>query len=265
MAAHKHNRWILLFVLVICPLFMNFDGCSPRVTTTGNPPPPGGFSVQILDQSNNGNTAVHSGGTIAGTWSNDPTDSTTTVGSTLTFPVSAQPVTVTGGRAPADWFGTWDPVDDACLDRITFPNGAPWTGTVSLHQANTVAICSKPSLSGSFALSDSLPSTLAVTGSGFTTATGPPVLNVFDASLNPINQLLASSVSSDGTTATFVFPTNSDGTPLSAGHYSYDLVNGALGSAGVGMLSLGTNDTSKASPFGVDAVDISDVYTQCPV
>ncbi|HEY2392235.1 MAG TPA: hypothetical protein VGK22_13765 [Candidatus Angelobacter sp.] len=268
MSSKPLSRWSLSLLVLLCPVFMNFDGCSPKITTTGPPPPPGGFSVQILDQNRNGTTAVHSGGTVSGNWVRDPNPNTSTVGSLESFGVNPQPFSVVGGRAPATWSGTWNPLDDNCLDRINFPNGATWSGSMALHLGNTVAICNTPPLGGAFVFSNSLPSTLTATGTGFSNGGGMPQLSLFDGSLSAVKQVAASSVAADGTTATFPFPTNADGSPLTFGHYSYNVAN-ATGSGpskvGVGVLSVATNATYSGTPFGIDAVDIATTYVQCPI
>ena len=261
------NRKLLLCLVIISPIFMNFDGCSPRRTPPGIPPPPGGFTVQIVDVNRNGTQAVHAGGTVSGNWLRDPNPNTNTVGSTQSFGVSPQPFSVVGGRAPAVWGGMWDPIDDNCLNRINFPNGTTYTGvTMNLHLANTVGSCNTPPLGGVFAMTNSVPGTLTATGSGFSSSGGMPQLSLYDSQLNLITQESASSVANDGSSATFPFPTNG-GSSLAFGHYSFNVGNvsgGSLNKVGVGLMSVATNDTSKASPFGIDAVDIANTYTTCP-
>jgi YVTN family beta-propeller protein len=262
MPSHQLNRKLLFLLVLLCPLFMNFDGCSPKRTSAGNPPPPGGFTVQIVDINRNGTQAVHAGGTVSGNWLRDPSPNTNTVGATESFGVSPQPFSVVGGRAPAVWGGMWDPIDNNCLNRINFPNGTTYTGiTMNLHLANTVGSCNTPPLGGVFAMTNSVPGTLTATGSGFSSSGGMPQLSLYDSQLNLITQESASSVAQDGNSATFAFPSS-----LSFGHYSFNVGNvsgGSLSKVGVGLLSVATNDTSKASPFGVDAIDIANTYSQC--
>lgn len=262
------RKWVL-FLLALCPIFMNFDGCSPKRNATGNPPPAGGFTVQILDVNQNGTSAAHAGGTVSGSWVRDPNPNTSTVGSTTSFGVSPQPFNVSGGRAPAVWSGLWNPQDANCLNPINFPNGTNYSNvTMQLHFANTVGSCQTPPLGGAFALTNSLPTTFTATGSGFSSSAGMPQLSLFDGELNLISQVTATSVAANGSSATFPFPKN-NGNNLAYGHYSFNIGNpngsGGLNKVGVGMMSIATNDTSKTSPFGVDAVDVSNSYTQCPV
>jgi YVTN family beta-propeller protein len=161
----------------------------------------------------------------------------------------------------------WDPIDDNCLNRINFPNGTTYTGvTMNLHLANTVGSCNTSPLGGVFAMTNSAPGTLTATGSGFSSSGGMPQLALYDSQLNLITQESASSVAQDGSSATFPFPSNGQNS-LAFGHYSFNVGNvngGSLNKVGVGLLSVATNDTSKASPFGIDAVDIANTYTTCP-
>jgi YVTN family beta-propeller protein len=69
-------------------------------------------------------------------------------------------------------------------------------------------------------------------------------------------------VSPDGAAATFVFPKiTSSGASLPSGVYGFNLWNknssGTYLDQGVNFLSVGTNDTSKATPYGVDGADVT--------
>lgn len=115
--------------------------------------------------------------------------------------------------------------------------------------------------STSFAVQGSLPPTLTLYAKGvsLSTAYGNPQAYLFgkDTSGNQIfNIISASSVSPDGSNATFSFPTKSDGSALPASMYGLALVNtnsdGSVSSAGSHFLSVGSSQPF-TSPFGVAA------------
>src|SRR5579864_8079430 len=63
----------LLGVVLLSPLFMNIYTCSPSRPSGGGTPPPGGFSVEIVDENQNAVSTPHNGGTISGNWVRDST------------------------------------------------------------------------------------------------------------------------------------------------------------------------------------------------
>src|ERR1700738_4282121 len=116
-----------------------------------------------------------------------------------------------------------------------------------------------------FSLVGSTPATITIPGTGLSTQYGIPQLYVYiynSTSNTPtlVSQSAATAVSSDGTSATFNFPTASNGSALSYGVYKYGLWNqtasGALQNTGRNFFSLGSN-SSMTTPFGVDAVDMT--------
>lgn len=120
----------------------------------------------------------------------------------------------------------------------------------------------------SFSFTNSLPTTLTITGSGLKTVGGMPRINLFKedpTTKKPVlvSKTLATSVSPDGTTAVFPFPKTSNGQALSAGHYNFNVWNqssaGSFNVIGYGYFSSGTNDTSNVRPWGVA---IGDSITQ---
>ena len=89
-----------------------------------------------------------------------------------------------------------------------------------------------------------------------TTSSGLPKLTVYDQSSDMVADMSASSVSTDGASATFPFPQLSNGNALPPGLYLFDLSNqtspGKLWELGTGMFGIGSNDTSHQTPFGID-------------
>ena len=101
MSPKQLSRWCLLGVVFLCPVFMNFYGCGISLGVVG-PPPPGGFTVQIVDENRNGTTTIHPRGTISGSWSSDLTGA---VGATKSFPSSTNPP---GKRRPCSGKLGWN-------------------------------------------------------------------------------------------------------------------------------------------------------------
>ena len=139
-----------------------------------------------------------------------------------------------------------------------------------------------------FIISGSQPSTLTISraGLGLTTSSGMPGLFVYNE--NAVNtqdltsgtgysdgcdvgvlppppppqpSIIATSVSPDGTSATFPFPTLGDGSPLPAGYYGFNIWNqsnpGKFDDMGIGFFAIGSNNTSLQTPFGIDVGQVS--------
>jgi YVTN family beta-propeller protein len=169
------------------------------------------------------------------------------------------PATISGGRVPANWNGTVNP-QGGCGSFSTLTQG--WgPQTVSQNQLVGTLGCNPASVAASFFLTNAIPSTFTVQASGFTSNNGTPRLNVYSHSAALVSQSLATSVSADGSTVTFNFPKNSDGTALAAEHYGFNVDNqtspGTFSEVAGNFFSLGTNDSSHTTPFGVDAVDVT--------
>lgn len=96
-----------------------------------------------------------------------------------------------------------------------------------------------------------------------TTTYGYPTLNVYDKMGSIAAQLTASSIASDGVTATFPYPTN-----LAAGMYGTAILNatstGSQSYAGGGdYFSLGHTDSSFSQPFAVALGNSYDSWSSC--
>ena len=118
-----------------------------------------------------------------------------------------------------------------------------------------------------FAILGSLPETLTLgSTANFTTTYGMPLLYIYDAvngSPNLVTTETATSVSSDGSQATFPFPSS-----LSQNGYSLAVLNqipespGAL-TTGTNLLSIASSQTIAGNPFGVAIAGQSDVTVTC--
>lgn len=103
-----------------------------------------------------------------------------------------------------------------------------------------------------FAISGEFPGTITLGSSvQLTTQYGMPILYVYDGSGNLVANVTATSVSSNGTEATFPFPSS-----LTQSGYSLAIVNqvgGSLGyiPAGENLLSIASQQTIPGNPFGV--------------
>jgi len=267
-ATRLRSYWLfpvffLALALVGCDGFFTNGGGGGGQVCGGQ----GGFSLVVVDQ--NATTGVvtgtHSGATITASDTKDLTGVQGCVSTAGNANTPVNPLSVPGGRAPAQWTGSWKTFD-LCT------NGN-WTAfqiqNVALHSTATVGGCNTTQLGSRFLLTNSLPSTLTVSGTGFTSSHGMPQLRTFSVANALVSTSLASSVAADGASATFNFPKNSDGSALRGGEYGYVLSNqnpaGTFTDVGADILSLGTADTSSITPYGVDAAheDISVRLTGC--
>ena len=109
-----------------------------------------------------------------------------------------------------------------------------------------------PSASTRFAILGQLPETLTLTGeASFVTTYGMPELYVYDGTATLVATETATSVSSDGSQATFPFPSS-----LQQNAYTVAVANqtgGSPGTSAVGTnyLSVASSQTISGSPFGV--------------
>jgi YVTN family beta-propeller protein len=242
-------------LLLALPISLSLSGCGFNCLVDecggGSPPPPGGFSVAIQD-SFAGAPAGFGSGTITGSWASDLSNP---VGATKSFNVLAgkNAVFISGGRAPANWTGT-DTPSDCSVGTLD------WQGSIQLNGLFTVATCNVGSFGDSFfVLANSLPASVTLKGSGLTTTSGMPELDVYGFNQGLISQTAATSVGAGGTSATFPFPKNSlTGEPLTTGHYALHIDNqtspGVFAFNGADLFSIGTT-TTYTSPYGVDAFD----------
>ena len=238
-------------------------GTTPNLCPPSGTNPPGGFCVGIKDLTTTGATSWHATGTMSGSWVQDGT-TPPPQGSTVSFTNrNPWPSYVVGGRAPATWSGTAG-TSDSCMP----PGGEAW-GPTSVGIGGTLAplSCNPAAASSSFALTNSIPSTLTIQATGFSSTYGMPQINVYDGNMNFVSQSLATSVAPDGSSATFNYPTQSNGSALVSEHYTFNVANktssGGFLEIAANFFSLGSNDTSLTTPYGVDAADITTSGQHC--
>jgi YVTN family beta-propeller protein len=149
---------------------------------------------------------------------------------------------------------------------VPITTDVPWFAMICVQVPDSPGF---NTMSPQFSIAGATPATLTVTSSNLSTGAGMPLLYVWSfgaAAVQPptlISRSSATSVSPDGKTATFNFPTYNGGA-VPSGIYSYGLFNqqsAGLQNAGHGLLSIGTNSTYQ-SPFGVDVGNIQ-VQNKC--
>lgn len=261
------NAVLLALCVLVCAA-PNNCGVAPQPGT-----PAGGFPVttQTWLQDSVGNTIAESptpGIAVSGVWLSDGTGA---AGSVKNFNVTTDAngnASVNDGRVNANWSTSvnWYP---PCGD-ITFQSayvytdpiiGIPWVCYVPVDTASENA-------STHFILPGAVPSTITSYGD-FSTAYGEPQLRVYVGGGAPgfVSSVSASSVV-PGSSATFTFPTQSNGSPLAEGFYSLVNTNVASGGALVfvdpSYLAVG-GSTTLSSAFGVDAADTSTTVETCVV
>lgn len=245
------------FVLAACT-------CASALLLGGCPwdqpqsPSLGGFFVFTED--NNGLFNVpHPGAFVNGSWRQDLPG--TVHGQTLNFDATTDGngmYHVLDGRIPAVW-------DAGVIWNVPCGNSAATAiFNVTPENPNIEWVCEPTVITSSpqFSIFGQSPSTITIGSSGLSSAYGLPQLNVYDSTPNLVSQSLATSVSPDGTAATFAFPKiTSSGASLPSGVYGFNLWNknssGTYLDQGVNFLSVGTNDTSKLTPYGVDGADVT--------
>ena len=203
---------------------------------------------------------------------------------------------VTNGRTPAQWTGTvinWDgpPCYNYAMPFSTtfvltsFNPDMSWT-CFDLGAGNTVIA------PGPMIVSGGTPSSLTISNPDYalTTSGGMPELLTFDSnginteddteSSSPSCGLevtvepppvagpdIATAVSSNGTSATFPFPTFGDGSALPPGFYTFNVMNqissGNFAYQGMGVFALGSNNTYYTTPYGIDVANVSQFIRTC--
>ena len=139
-------------------------------------------------------------------------------------------------------------------------SSSPTTG-IALHSTFLVGSCTLGATNATFFLAGALPATLTVQAPGYTTSNGMPQLSIFSASQGLVSSVLASSVTPDGSSATFNFPKNTNGTALPQGEYGFIVSNqttpGVFQEFCGEFLQHWLLDTSHVSPFGIDASTVT--------
>jgi hypothetical protein len=173
---------------------------------------------------------------------------------------------VTNGRVFANWSSQvlWEPpCGEQTSDTLPFLDVQPITGIG--WECETIVVVEESALSTHFALPNQLPSTITAYGSGFSKTYGWPQMKAFSDS-SVATTVTATSVASDGSSATFPFPTAS-GVALPMGFYALQLSNaGSAGNRlwqGTNYLAMGGNNTSFTTPFGVDVADLTTIVRIC--
>jgi YVTN family beta-propeller protein len=247
------------FTMVIVATMAALTGCDQT-------PPAGGFLVETTDTVDIAGLPVaypHGNVAVSGTFVQQAPNTLGTYGAVKSFPTTYTDLVegqfvVADGVTNAIWnsTATWNQlcgVQIAANANIPVLKSNPvlgwtcdYTGRVSSTQP-------------SFVTPDAIPMTLTVMQQGFSTQYGLPVLTVYAQDRTFVNSLSAASVAADGSSATFPFPSHSNGSSLSSGMYIFTVRNIGPGSAttlvGPGFFSVGSHDTSQTSPFGVAVIN----------
>jgi len=124
-----------------------------------------------------------------------------------------------------------------------------------------------PGASSRFAIAGNLPATITLNSvAPFVTQYGDPQMYIYDENGNVVSQVTASSVDSNGSSATFPLPSG-----LGQNGYTIAVVNqtggGGAQSASYNLLSVASSQTVAGNPFGVSVGGITDAYRDgniCP-
>ena len=263
-------RWAqFTATLMICASLLvftcGFDGCFNA--------PSGGFPLSSVDQVSMiiGSTSIpHPGAMISGSWIQDSNNNAT--GSVKSFPFtttnSVGAAYISGGRVNADWYSTvnWNPIcgsQKTGVDEFYGVDALSGIGWACVQSGNPIF----GATSSHFALHGSLPSTITVPAqSGSPLSTGVATsLYEYDRSGALLNTLAASSVSPDGSSAVFPFPTGGSGIALPPDIYGLSMVQDSsnLTVNGISWIAIGGTDTTHLQPFGVAAIGGTLSTNQC--
>ena len=243
----------VLLLPVLAPLIL-LTGCPPETPTlpltTGN----GGWIIETVYIGLEG-IALAPDTTVSGVWKSDGVNA---AGSASPFTVTTESVTglavVPNGRVPAVWGVTW-------VGNSEFPQctGVTATATPNIAGAleefqcySTVAYVVNPyQFQPNPLLLSAPPAESTITGAGFSSAYGMPVVQYFDSNGNFVDQVSATTVSSDGTSISAPTP-NLTGGGVVVGTYAGLISNiKADGSyQSVGAVSVNVLNPSSYTPCG---------------
>ncbi len=260
-----------IFFALFCVFLLCGDSCLAPLPQPGSQT--GGFPVSsqgaFVDGDGNVTSTFTWGGTyVTGGWLSDNSGA---AGSIYNFALTTDDngnAFVGSGRVNSNWSSsiTWGnnpSCNGSSVDAGDFTVnpllGIPWVCPIPEDTASA-------NVSTNFVLPGSAPST--ITGYGnFSTTYGEPQLRVFVGGTTPalVTTKTATSVT-PGVSATFPFPTQSNGSALSEGFYALVNTNvvsgGGLVPASPSYLAVG-GTTALSSAFGVDAVDLHYSHTVC--
>jgi YVTN family beta-propeller protein len=166
---------------------------------------------------------------------------------------------VSYGVAPAYWTHSFTLNYECGTENLIYTNGSEWTyqllGVETFLTSGAQDVCLTyylPPASTRFAILGQLPQTLTLSGNApFITTYGMPTLYVYDGTLTLVSTESATSVSSDGSQATFPFPSS-----LQQNGYSVAVANKTNSSPGISTvgtnyLSIAKSATIAGNPFGI--------------
>ena len=203
----------------------------------------------------------HPGAVITGTWLSDDANAT---GSVYYFPPTTTNsiglAYVTNGRYYANWNSSvrWNTLcGQTSTQSSYFMNVEPELG---IGWVCAVAPSETGPADTHFALQESVPSAVTVYSYG-----GSPLslsastsLYEYNRAGTLLNVLSASSIASDGSSATFPFPDNRNGSALSPDIYGLSLVQNSSTVNGLGWIAIAGSQTIAGNPFGVAAAGQTD-------
>jgi hypothetical protein len=260
----KITKVVWTALLGLCVLITCGDACWPTQPISGGFPVDADFI--IVDSAGNpeGGGGVPNSA-VSGTWLSDNSGA---VGSVKSFSGTTDDdgvYAVADGRVNANWqaqvsfnpgcVGLPQPYTENFPDVTNIGIGFTCIITVDAASANA---------STHFVLPGAVPSTITSYGD-FSTTYGEPGLRVYAGGGAPglISTVTATSAV-PGSSATFPFPTQSNGSPLAEGFYALTNTNvepgGSLAWVDSSYLAVG-GTTTLSSAFGVDAVDY--LYNVC--
>ena len=248
----KRSTFLFVVVLLLC------FGCEPSKPLPATTPG-GGFFIQTFgwDQSNGGTPFPAYNITIHGDWVSDGTAPVGDPSSwTLTSGANTATILVVNGRISAYWNLSWE-------------SPSPWAGCASLPTVKaylpfnvpnmdlisfTCVLQQLPALSSALGFTFTpTPTYIGVTngtisanGNGFKSTYGMPLFQYFDNNGNLVAKTTATSVATDGSTASGPVPSNIGSVP---GGVYVGLISNANASGGYSLLGSATMEVAGGGVF----------------
>jgi len=273
-----------LLICILVPMILVFAGCRGQSTAGG------GFAIDVVEKTG----SVTSPGRLipyvyVSGYYDKPIANKTASGTVVDYSglevdkslgincpvpgayVSSNYYWVCYGETPAIWDHTFTLNYPCGFTNLVYSDNTDWTYTVknveTLLTTGAEDYCLTsilPPASTRFAILGQLPQTLTLSGAApFSTTYGMPKLYVYDGTQTQVATETATSVSSNGSQATFPFPSS-----LVQNGYSLAVVNQTAGTAGytavgTNFLSIAQSTTIAGNPFGVSVGAQTDAFEDC--
>ena len=274
-----------LLICMFASLILLFTGCKGPSTAGG------GFAIDVVEKTISASGAISLGrpipyvnvsGYLVNLIANETASGTVTSYSGLEVDkslgidcpvpeayVSSDYYWVCYGEAPAIWSHTFTLNYYCGITNLVYSNNTDtWTYTVpdvttylTTGAEDSCLTYTLPTASTRFAILGKLPETLTLSGeASFVTTYGMPQLYVYNGTETLVATESATSVSSDGSQATFPFPSSLQQSGYSVAVANQTNSSPGISTVGTNFLSIAQSTTIAGNPFGVAVGALTDSY-----